>query len=731
MTTKNALVLQPNTFAILINIVGGYCLLSSSEPLYPINIEVDGGPYTPTPYEDPTTNTSPETITSAPKLYANNIILTLETLLNSDAVKSYESPKNIILNGMPPLFYNYLNVSLTTQSTICCSQNTFQEKSTGDNFLSLPFMDMGSILYVENDNTFNNLVLMYEQEGFYTNYGYQDVIVMGGNSFVMLLYTTDSICVVMHENIILNDTLSPITSEDQCQGTYGYCKNTGIHYCSSQCSKTATCPMIILTESNHMSIGDRLNLCGKLVSQNEKYTLILQSNGNLVIYPSSSIGTFTNVSSPTPSNSISTVTGKTVLKSEKSIFSDNSMFELYLDSNGYLTLYSTAGSPNTSNGSQIDTSSIIWSSANNSDVYKSTNTITDPFLTIQSDNNLVLYGYINGSSETSKLWAANTENTKCDTLQVFNTGNFSVFDSTTGYVFYDSNSTYNASDSASATPLTSLYVNECNYESSSESTVTGEKIWSSDTSTSQISNMTLILENDGNLCLYIGYNSINPSILWSSQTSTTGSDTVVLTNDGILMVYNSQNGRIYFESSVGSDSLSANNDASNYAILYNTVPSTSTACRSFPNYSVSIMNNFSLQNPSGDFLPNMVIELTGKLPAQFDYVDIPLPTQSIFRLPFKTRGIGNLMITLPVYGKVYNGTIYYIMNQNNISDIVVKCPTYGTFSNFEGMSNQDTIVVSPTEYVIVIMLQQSWYVVSMSFFSGNEMEMQSMTPLLL
>ena len=143
------------------------------------------------------------------------------------------------------------------------------------------------------------------------------------------------------------------------------------------------------------------------------------------------------------------------------------------------------------------------------------------------------------------------------------------------------------------------------------------------------------------------------------------------------------------------------------------------------------MNNFSLQNPSGDFLPNMVIELTGKLPAQFDYVDIPLPTQSIFRLPFKTRGIGNLMITLPVYGKVYNGTIYYIMNQNNISDIVVKCPTYGTFSNFEGMSNQDTIVVSPTEYVIVIMLQQSWYVVSMSFFSGNEMEMQSMTPLLL
>ena len=162
LTTKNALVLQPNTFAILINIVGGYCLLSSTQPLYPINIEVDGGPYTPTPYpyQDVTTSSTPDMITSAPKLYPNNIILTLETLSNTNAVNSYSSPKNVVLSGMPPIFYNYLNTDLTTQSTIICPQNTFQEKSSDDNFLSLPFMDMGSILYVQNDNTFNHLILM-------------------------------------------------------------------------------------------------------------------------------------------------------------------------------------------------------------------------------------------------------------------------------------------------------------------------------------------------------------------------------------------------------------------------------------------------------------------------------------------------------------------------------------------------------------------------------------------
>ena len=728
LTTKNALVLQPNTFAILINIVGGYCLLSSTQPLYPISIEVGGGPYTPTPYPE-SESTTQDIITAAPKLYSNNIIYTLESLLNTDSVKSYESPKNIILNGIPPIFYNYINVSLTTQSTICCLQNTFQEKSSDDNFLSLPYMDMGSILYVQNDNTFNNLILMYEGEGFYTNYGYQDVVVMGGNSFVMLIYTTDRISVVMHENIILNDTLSPINSQYQCQGTYGYCKNTGIHYCSTQCYKTATCPMIVLTESNHMSIGGTLNLCGKLVSQNQKYTLILQSNGNIVIYPSSSIGNFTNVSPPRITNSISTVNGNAVLNSCESISSDNGMYELYLQSNGVLTLYSTNGDSSVSDCKVQDSSSIVWSSQNNNSVYTSTNTITNPFLTIQSDNNLVLYGYINGSSQKSVLWSANTENTKCDTVQVFNTGKFVAFESTTGYVFYDSsNTSYNANDSASATPLTSIFVNECNYESSSESTVSGEMIWSTGTSTSQISNISLVFEDDGNLCLYVGYNSVNPYILWSSQTSTTGSDTVVLTNDGILIIYNSQNGRVYFASSVGTDASSANNDPSNYSILYNTIPSTTTACRSFPNYSVSIMNNFSLQNPSGDFLPNVIIEFTGKLPAQLDYVDIPLPSHSILRLPFKVRGIGHLMITLPVYGKVYNGTIYYVMNQNNFSDIIVKCPTYGTFSNFEGMTNQDTIVVSPTEYIILIMLQQSWYVVSMSFLDGNIMEMQTMTP---
>ena len=86
------------------------------------------------------------------------------------------------------------------------------------------------------------------------------------------------------------------------------------------------------------------------------------------------------------------------------------------------------------------------------------------------------------------------------------------------------------------------------------------------------------------------------------------------------------------------------------------------------------------------------------------------------------------MITLPVYEKVYNGTIYYFMNQNNFSDIILKCPTYGTFSNFEGMSNQDTVVVSPTEYVVVMMLQQSRYVTSMSFLDGNIMSMETESP---
>ena len=531
-----------------------------------------------------------------------------------------------------------------------------------------------------------------------------------------------------HENIILNDSLSSITSQAQCQGTYGYCPNTGIHYCSTQCSKTAICPSIAITATNHMSIGDTMNLCGKLVSQNEKYTLLLQSNGNLGIFPSSSIGTFANENSATIANSISLVDGNTVLNSCQSISSLNGMYELLLQSDGNLILYSNSGSSN-SNCKVTDTSSIIWSSkSQNTNVYTSTNTITNPSLTIQSDNNVVLYGYINGSSQTSVLWAANTQNTQSDTLQVFNTGNFSVFDSTTGYVFYDSNSTYNANDQASATPLTSIYAAECNFESTSQDTVAGEMIWSAMSYSSQISNISLVFEEDSYLALYLGYNTVNPSVLWSTETSTTGADTVVLTNKGRLMVYNSNNGRVFFESSVGTNSSSANNNPNNYILQEDTIPSSTVACRSFPTFTTSTMSNFTLQNPVGYFVPSMVVEFTGKLPSQLDYVDIPLPTQSIFRLPFKTQGNGHLMITLPVYEKVYNGTIYYFMNQNNFSDIILKCPTYGTFSNFEGMSNQDTVVVSPTEYVVVMMLQQSWYVTSMSFLDGNIMSMETESP---
>ena len=733
LTKENALVLPPNTFAIMINIGGGYCILSSTRNLYPIPLEEKEKSYTPTPYpyQMDSSTSSPQSYMSslAPLPYPNNTILTGET--KTSGLQTYSSPKNVILSGIPPMFYNYLNVELTTQSTIYCPQNLYQEKLSGDNFLSLPFMDTGAILYVQNDNTFNNLVLMYEQQGFYTNYGEQDVIVMGGNSFVLLIYTTDKIAVMKHENIILNDSLSSITSQAQCQGTYGYCPNTGIHYCSTQCSKTATCPETVITSTNHMSIGDTINLCGKLVSQNEKYTLLLQSNGNLGIFPSSSIGTFTNENSATKANSISLVTGKSMLESCQSISSVNGMYELLLQSDGNLILYSKYGSSN-SDCKVTNTSSIIWSSkSKNGSMYTSTNTITNPFLTIQSDNNLVLYGYINGSSQQSVLWTANTENTQSDTLQVFNTGNFSVFDSTTGYVFYDSNSTYNAGDSASATPLTSIYAGECNFESTSQGTAgisTRKMIWSAMSYTYQISNISLVFEEDGNLALYVGYNTVNPSVLWSTETSTTGSDTAILTNKGTLMVYNSNNGRIFFESSVGKNSLSANNNPNNYILQENTIPSSTVACRSFPTSTTSIMSNFTLQNPVGYFVPSMVVEFTGKLPFQLDYVDIPLPTQSIFRLPFKTQGNGNLMITLPVYEKVYNGTIYYFINQNNFSDIILKCPTYGTFSNFEGMSNQDTVVVAPTEYVIVMMLQQSWYITSMSFLDENLISMETESP---
>ena len=157
---------------------------------------------------------------------------------------TYVSPKIISLTGIPPVFYNYRNLTVPNLSIFFCPETLFTESN--DNFLSLPEGSPdGTVYTIINQNSVNNLTLMNRKNGFQTSNGTVDVLVMNENSIAILCYNQLGIYVIYSYNVTVQSQ-QRVTSMEECDSmngvNYNYCKETGTYYCCGVCNNFSTCP---------------------------------------------------------------------------------------------------------------------------------------------------------------------------------------------------------------------------------------------------------------------------------------------------------------------------------------------------------------------------------------------------------------------------------------------------------------------------------------------------------
>ena len=91
-----------------------------------------------------------------------------------------------------------------------------------------------------------------------------------------------------------------------------------------------------------------------------------------------------------------------------------------------------------------------------------------------------------------------------------------------------------------------------------------------------------------------------------------------------------------------------------------------------------------------------------------------------------TEGINSenniVTLILPSFDVVNNGTIYKIINDNSIVHLIVKCPFYANFDTFEGLTNSNQIYLPPNFVCKVIMLNQTWSLLTYVDELGNSLD---------
>ena len=450
--------------------------------------------------------------------------------------------------------------------------------------------------------------------------------------------------------------------------------------------------------------------------------LLLQYNGELTIRLSENASK--DIETPYNFTSSSAIVQGDSLTSCQSLISENSKYTLVVQDNGYLTFnLSTLMGDNSS----CNYSENLWSSfasTNTTNNYSSASSISDPVLLMQTDGNLALYATSNNASIV--LWASNTSGTNCDTMRVMNDGRFIVYESTTGNIYFDSsNTSYNAANSSSSAPVGSIYTSGC--------VPTTRGLFTTGTTTSSIENLVLTMSSNGNAALIVNYNkdesppNYGGSILWSTKTENTPSDTLQILDTGKMIVYEKSTGNVYYDSS--NVYYSANNSSTATPVYnLNSILNTSNACKSFPTKSVDYITNTS-NYTDGSYTTPSVTTILGRPPIQLLFESITFSNDSVFIFPNDYPGYGYCTLVLPKYGVINNGTKFYLINDNTESDFIIRCPTYGNYQNFVGLVNDESYIIPPQNTSIVMMIEQTWNVISIAKKQGIINDSEIILPL--
>jgi len=77
---------------------------------------------------------------------------------------------------------------------------------------------------------------------------------------------------------------------------------------------------------------------------------------------------------------------------------------------------------------------------------------------------------------------------------------------------------------------------------------------------------------------------------------------------------------------------------------------------------------------------------------------------------------------LPSFGTVNNGTFYMVVNPNPIIYLIVQCPQYTLNDTFQGLINTNSLCLYPNTICSLILLNQSWFLISYTDEMGNSID---------
>ena len=249
---------------------------------------------------------------------------------------------------------------------------------------------------------------------------------------------------------------------------------------------------------------------------------------------------------------INSITSSQTLTPCSSLVSLNSQYNFQFSSNGSLSICNGDNIPSSSPCSGcLDTKTpVVWNIPS-----KQTTALTNGALVIENGD-LRMYNNYQKSNQVL-LWNTNTAYSGSDTLKMTNVGYLVLYNSTTNRIFWVSGLGYKAKNCSSASGY-------CVYSSSTP-------IWSSEQNgkntfynyskfplTKGMQNLKLDFSMDGNLTVIgeVPYTcssgkgkTTSSNTIWGSNTTNSTSDTLLLTNNGTLLIFNSITGNVYFDSS--------------------------------------------------------------------------------------------------------------------------------------------------------------------------------------
>lgn len=246
---------------------------------------------------------------------------------------------------------------------------------------------------------------------------------------------------------------------------------------------------------------------------------------------------------------INSMTSSQTLTPCSSLISLNAQFNFQFSSNGSLSICNGDNVSSSCNGC-VNTTSVVWNLPS-----KQTKALTNGALVIENGD-LRMYNNYQKSNQVL-LWNTNTAYSGSDTLKLTNVGFLVLYNSSTNRIFWVNGLGYKAKNCSSASGY-------CVYSSSTP-------IWSSQQNgkntfynyskfplTKGMQNLKLDFSMDGNLTVIgeVPYTcssgkgkTTSSNTIWGSNTTNSTSDTLLLTNNGTLLIFNSITGNVYFDSS--------------------------------------------------------------------------------------------------------------------------------------------------------------------------------------